>query len=148
MRSAKSQFHGNKGDAKSAAFPSAASTNGGQPTIAEGDRKSWVVYFPVCPKCGQRMLREGDGWKCLEPQRKYKFFRGCGGTDTSGEWRVEFFPTVPTIDRNGRERLNILTTETWPTQEAACTRVEKLRWHFRGFVMRRGLGNLAQAGTM
>jgi hypothetical protein len=72
------------------------------------------------------MAREGKrGWKCFVREVKGKTKR-CDCTDSSGKWRVEFFPTVPTLNQLQRERLNLLTLETWPNQEQAEARVAEL----------------------
>lgn len=89
-------------------------------------KKSWAQCFPLCPECGEPMARDGKrGWKCFISEGK-KRTKGCGGTDSTGSWRVEFMPRVPTLNQLQRIRINELTLETWPNEEQAEARVAEL----------------------
>lgn len=104
----------------------------GPPPASKPPKKSWAECLPLCPSCGEPMQREKKGWRCVIHEEKDKSPRGCGGTNTDGNWRVEFFPTIPTLNKKGRERLNQLTLETWENQPAAKIRVGELQNHFQG----------------
>ena len=110
---------------RSEGVPAVLVPNGPLPASTR-EKESWAHCLPLCPKCGEPLGREGKrGWKCFVREVRGKS-KGCGCTDSTGKWRVEFFPTVPTLNQLQRERLNQLTLETWPNQKQAELRVAEL----------------------
>ena len=66
------------------------------------------------------MSQHKKKWKC----------KWCGNSNAGGKWCVEYFPTIPTLNKLERLRLNQLTLETWDNQKAAENRVLALQIHF------------------
>jgi len=108
---------------------------GALPAAAQPKKESWVAICPLCPSCGEPMRMGPKAWKCLIISKEGKEPRGCGKSDTDGQWRVEYFPTIPTLNKKEKIRHNELTLETWPNQKAAEERETDLKNHFRNTVV-------------
>lgn len=91
------------------------------PPLASVAKESWAECYPLCPRCAIKPMSQlKKKWKC----------KWCGNSNAGGKWCVEYFPTIPTLNKLERLRLNQLTLETWDNQKAAENRVLALQIHF------------------